>query len=300
MKLIFCSDPFSPTDPDEVYAAEVQAASAVGLDHALISFEALVDEGRPAAAVRRVAPASTLEPAIYRGWMLTPEQYQQLYSALSERNYELVNSAAAYRHCHYLPENYPVIAAHTPATVSLPLPECTNIDTIMQALHPFGDTPIILKDYVKSRKYEWYEACYIPSAADRAAVERVVQRFFELQGPTINGGLVFREYVALHQIGTHSKTDLPLTQEYRLFFLDGHLLSLAEYWEEGHYNTPLPPPDIFQHIVPQVRSRFFTMDIARCTDNTWTIIELGDGQVAGLPERADIYAFYQRLQAVSG
>jgi hypothetical protein len=47
---------------------------------------------------------------------------------------------------------------------------------------------------VKSRKHEWAEACYIPSAADRQQVECVVTRFLALQGDDLNKGLVFRVY----------------------------------------------------------------------------------------------------------
>ncbi|HEY3063178.1 MAG TPA: ATP-grasp domain-containing protein [Chloroflexota bacterium] len=46
---------------------------------------------------------------------------------------------------------------------------------------------------MKSRKHEWNEACFIPSAADRAGAERVVKRFVELQGDDLAQGLVFRE-----------------------------------------------------------------------------------------------------------
>jgi hypothetical protein len=37
------------------------------------------------------------------------------------------------------------------------------------------------------------------------------------------------------------------------------------------------------------------MDIARTVDGRWIIIELGDGQVAGLPDNCDIEDFYARL-----
>ena len=44
-----------------------------------------------------------------------------------------------------------------------------------------------------------------------------------------------------------------------------------------------------------VRSRFYTMDLARQRDGGWLILELGDGQVASLPERANMGAFYATL-----
>ena len=76
-------------------------------------------------------------------------------------------------------ESYPLISDATPASAWLPLDACGDLDMIMALLTPFGDQPVILKDYVKSRKHEWFEACYIPSAADRLAVDRMVTRFLE-------------------------------------------------------------------------------------------------------------------------
>jgi sugar phosphate isomerase/epimerase len=53
--------------------------------------------------------------------------------------------------------------------------------------------------------------------------------------------------------------------------------------------------DAFIEVARRVQSRFFTMDVAKRLDGEWMIVELGDGQVAGLPDRADVVAFYRRL-----
>jgi len=37
------------------------------------------------------------------------------------------------------------------------------------------------------------------------------------------------------------------------------------------------------------------MDVAKSVTGYWMIVELGDAQVAGLPERADIALFYEQL-----
>ena len=68
------------------------------------------------------------------------------------------------------------------------------MDAVMELLEPFGDAPIIVKDYVKSQKHHWSEACFIPAASDADAVRRVASRFIELQGTSLTGGLVFRAY----------------------------------------------------------------------------------------------------------
>lgn len=70
----------------------------------LINYEALVDENDVFKAVNRIAKQSDSELAIYRGWMLKPSLYNQLFNALSERGINLINTPIAYTHCHYFPE----------------------------------------------------------------------------------------------------------------------------------------------------------------------------------------------------
>ena len=43
-------------------------------------------------------------------------------------------------------------------------------------------------------------------------------------------------------------------------------------------------------------SRLFTMDVARTKDGRWMILELGDGQVSGIPERVSADDFYRALR----
>jgi len=66
----------------------------------------------------------------------------------------------------------------------------------------------------------------------------------------------------------HLKSKMPLTKEFRIFFLDGEPLQEFYYWE----------------VAKKINSRFFAMDIAKVENGGWTIIELGDGQVSGLPD----------------
>ena len=85
MKLIYCSEPFSPTRVDSAYEREAEAANAAGPGYELIDFEALVDGRKPVAAVRKVKAVSNRELAVYRGWMLKPGIYAQLYEVLREK-----------------------------------------------------------------------------------------------------------------------------------------------------------------------------------------------------------------------
>lgn len=296
--ILFCADPLHPRSPDEVYSVEVEAVRRVEAPYALISYEALVNEHDAARAVLPVLEQPTPTVGIYRGWMLRPEQYRELYDALAERNITLINDPVAYIHCHYLPESYPLIERQTPRTVWLRTGSAVDMDAIMRLLRPFGDVPVIVKDFVKSRKHEWTAACFIPSAFDRKGVERVVRRFIELQGEDLCEGLVFREYVELTPLTTHSKSGMPLAVEYRVFVVDGEPLLIIPYWEQGEYTGIEPPVESFRDTMCAVRSRFYTMDLARRQDGSWLIVELGDGQVAGLPEHANVDSFYAALVTV--
>lgn len=299
MLFIFCGDTLQPHRPDPVYAAEIAAVTALGFDYVLLDFEALVSDHDINQAVRRIPAQTPPKLAVYRGWMLQPSLYKQLYGKLITLNITLINNPDNYLYAHYLPLSYTGISAFTPRTVWLPYAynQPLPFDEIVTLLKTFNDKPIIIKDFVKSRKHEWFEACYIPDASNRMEVARVVQRFVDLQGEDLNEGLVFREFVQFEPLVVHSKSGMPLTQEFRLFFLDQRPILTTDYWDEGDYNGAKPPLDFFSAIAAQIKSRFFTMDVARTVSGDWLIVELGDGQVAGLPDRADTEAFYKAFSS---
>lgn len=165
--IVFCSDPLKPRDPDAAFAREAAAAEQLGLAYELIDFEALVLENDCQRAARQVQPRGEITETIYRGWMLKPTAYARLYDALAAKNVRLINDPIEYRHCHYLPESYAAIEGHTPRSVWLTFVGEVPLERIMESLRQFGTAPVIIKDFVKSRKHEWEEACFIPSAADR-------------------------------------------------------------------------------------------------------------------------------------
>ncbi len=295
--LLFCTDPFDVKLVDEPYRIEAEAARFAGFEIALLDFDALVLDNNPMRAVRRVAEQFEPTQCIYRGWMLSVEQYAVLFDALAKKNIELINDVNRYRECHEFPSAYDVIREHTPRSVWISNDEIDQPGRIVQAALAFGNAPLIVKDFVKSRKHEWEEACFIPSAHDHEVLERIVRTFIERQAESLTGGVVLREFVELEPIGSHSKSGMPLTKEFRIFFLDGAPLLIEHYWEEGEYGTTRDVPmDQFINVARCLESRFFTMDIACTKRGEWLIIELGDGQVAGLPERALPAEFYAALK----
>ena len=292
--VVFCNDYLAPRAVDPDFSAEYDAARAAGFDTLLVSYEDLT-KGLGLSRPTKGQPARG--PGIYRGWMLTPDRYTQLYRALEELGIQLVNTPAEYPHAHYFPNCYPIISGNTPTSISLRIDGNPDFDRIQEMLSVFGSKPVVLKDYVKSEKHYWREACYIPDASDREQVERVTRRFLELRGDHLNEGLVYREFVPLAHLADHSKSGMPIAVEFRLFFANASLIAASPYWEEGEYKDALPPTTDFERIAKNVRNRFFSMDIAKRSDGRWMIMELGDGQVSGLPVALDPKDFYERLFA---
>ncbi len=291
-----------PRLPDELFQREASAAASLGIEFSLVDFEALVNLNDADKAVRKVRQtANAIELAIYRGWMLSPTHYQALYDALLRRGIKLINDPASYKHCHYLPQWLPLFEKETPHSAWLDKESfgAELIGSVMQLLSVFAGKPVIVKDYVKSEKHHWVDACFIPDSSDRERVERVVSRFLELRGDDLEGGLVFRRFVNFKALATHSKSGMPLTKEFRLFVLNGQIVHWFKYWEEGDYGHLLPPLAQFANLVTKPKSHFFTMDVAQAEDGQWFVVELGDGQVAGLPETVSAVDFYSSLSQAS-
>jgi hypothetical protein len=59
--------------------------------------------------------------AIYRGWMLSPGESEQLVTLIESNRATPFISPEMYLACHHLPNWYPVISEFTPETKVLPL-----------------------------------------------------------------------------------------------------------------------------------------------------------------------------------
>ncbi|MEW1748619.1 GNAT family N-acetyltransferase [Streptomyces angustmyceticus] len=296
--LLFPGDPLRPrrgappgrrrpgpgTDPH--FAAEAAAAQAAGAATAVLDHEALA-AGDAAAAVARVPRGAG--PVWYRGWMLPAGRYAALSAALADRGRRLLTSPAAYRRAHELPGWYDTFRALTPASAWLPCPpgRAPERAALADLAAPLGTPgrprPLVVKDWVKSRKHEWDEAAYVPDADDTGQLAAVVGRFVALQEESLTGGVVLRAFESFDAVG-----------EARVWWVDGEPVLSGP-----HPDTPglRPAPDL-THVAPAVREsglRFVTTDLARRTDGVWRVVEVGDGQVSGLPAGADHRPLFEAL-----
>jgi len=297
MNLLYCSEPLNNKTIDSEWKNEYLLAQAQGMQTHLFDYEMLRHEKDIKKALSKINSVTTKELCIYRGWMMPVEIYSMLYHGLLERNLQLINNPYEYKHCYYLPESYALIESMTPKSAWIS--KIDSADLLKQALSSFDGKPIIIKDYVKSQKHHWFDACYIPDSQDFEHAQKIINKFIELQGDNLEGGLVFREFVELESIGIHSKSKMPLTKEYRIFVLNKKPVSVIRYWDDMTYNDKEIPISKFKKIFTEVKSNFFTLDIAKLKNGDWVIIELGDGQVAEHMGSTGLENFYQQLSTAS-
>jgi len=288
MKFLFCNNILKPKNIDEAFIFEYESAINNGFDVMLFNFEEK--------SVEKIKPNNKMEDVIYRGWMLKPIEYSKLYYELEFKNYRLINTPAEYKNCHYLPESLKFIRKFTPKTIFQKIDNNNSINILLNNAKIFNGKPVIIKDYVKSEKHYWNTACYVENSYDIEKLKKAIENLLELRENDLNEGIVIREYVELNKLGNHPKSNMPLSEEYRIFFYKNKLLCLFNYWEEGNYNTEKPNIKEFENIAKTIESNFFTMDIAKDKKGEFIIIELGDGQVAGISENQDKNIIYENIK----
>lgn len=212
--------------------------------------------------------------------------------SLQKKNYYLINNPEEYVNTHYLPNWYKHLENLTPKSIwsdGIPDEEET-----VRLLKEFGEESVIVKDYVKSRKHEWYKSCFIENASETTKALQVVNNFIEGQGEDLNQGVVLREFVNLESIGFHEKSGMPISNELRLFIFDYKVVCSINYWDGIEINEYPKFIDEILEKLKDINSNFFTVDIAKRCDGKWIIMELGDGQVSGLQDY-DAERFYKEL-----
>jgi hypothetical protein len=287
--VLFCADPLRPTRPDEHFAAQAELVRALGGDVALIDHDALL-AGEATLAVRRV-PADS-GPWWYRGWMIPSGRYEQLAEALRRKGVELRVDPHQYRVAHELPGWFSSLGQVTPESVWLPWtpPAVPAERDVAPMAARLGPGPAIVKDYVKSRKHEWDEACFIPDLADLAHATAVVAQMVRLQAETLNGGIVLRRFESYRRDGGRAV-------EARVWWVWGSPVMVS-----SHPDTPRlsadPELGAIAPLVAALGCPFITTDLAQRTDDgLWRVVEVGDGQVSDLPSGADPAPVFAKLEA---
>jgi hypothetical protein len=286
-----CNSVFSKRKPDESYQIEYDAAKELTTVHLfdIMDIETLK------------LPKVDSKDLIYHGWMMPPVVYRDFHKKCKSFGYNLINTPAQYVACHHFEGWYPAIEGLTPKSKIIEIAEVrTMMDEVAEFMYQ-NDCSVIIKDYVKSLKHMWHEACFIPRDVAPMPLARIISTFMSVKEEMndLQGNLVVRQFVNFKQIGTHDKSGMPLSKEFRSFVLKGKPIFTAKYWDQGLYVGMVPPQELIEEIANKIYvktgNNLFTIDVAQLEDNTWTCVEVGDGQVSAIPDNEDRKEFFTKL-----
>lgn len=291
INIIFPAYPGDNKKIDPFWEKEAEAAKAVGFGISLLA-------GSHFGPGLSIHSFNDHDRALYRGWIIKKNTYEEMTTL--EPN--LLNSYNDYLWSLDFPKWYNDFpSGETPNSfyyisdeiISLGLPEIAE-----QVADKVGHKSLMIKDWLKSRKHEWFDACFIRDAADIEESLRIMNNFFKLQGRDFYGGLVFRDFLSLKMAGIHPKSNMPVPVEFRTFFLNKKPFFTCPYWTNDityPENIETPSQEWLGMIGSHIKSPFVALDIAQEETGKWTAIECNDGGSSGLPDHVDMKGFYQIL-----
>ena len=275
--ILFPSSFFSITKVDEDLQAEYDAVASTGLfDIALFGYDKWFNEGK---LVLWNAP-DEIRMAVYRGWMMKPEQYKGFYEQLLEKNIRLVTDPEQYELMHFFPNIYSALEGDTAKMEIFPLHEKIDVEVLKKSFDRF-----MVKDFVKSVKGTEFPRFFDQSVTQND-FERWMEVFYKYRGGLLTGGICIKEFLDLKKYNDK-------TNEYRVFYINHEIATISRNSAQTIY-APLPPEELIEKY-RYLRSNYYTIDFAELADGTWKIIEAGDGEVSGLSEFQDYDQYFRAL-----
>ena len=275
--LIFPSSYFSDKLVDEMMQPEYDAAQSTGLfELVLFSYEKWFHGNILKLNRSFDAPVR----AIYRGWMMQPEQYADFYQQLADNHVLLQTTPDAYSLMHQFPNVYPILQDDTAKMLVFPDDQPISAAQINACFRRF-----MIKDYVKSVKETDFPKVF-DAGITQEQLDDCIHQFKELRGSLYTGCICIKEYLNLKRYDGR-------TNEYRVFYMNHEIGTVCRNAGQGSF-TPEPPQSLLQKY-QTLDSPYYTVDFAETESGEWKILETGDGQVSGLSDFQDADAYYRAL-----
>lgn len=157
--------------------------------------------------------------------------------------------------------------------------------------------PFVLKGETNSRKSHWKRDMFAENKLEAIMIAN------RLADDSLIGQqkLYIRQYIPLVKY-MDGVNGMPVTKEFRFFIAFGHVLSGGYYWQnyvDDIGGVPDPnevPREFLQEVIEAVgdQSNFYTIDVGQTESGEWIVIELNEGQQAGLSCN-DPFKLYENL-----
>lgn len=275
--IIFPSSYLGINKVDEDLQAEYEAVMSTGLFQVILfGYDKWFNQGKLQLSEIIEKPIG----AVYRGWMMKPEQYKDFYEQLKENNIELFTSPEEYTMMHIFPNIYELVKDDTVKMRVYPLHKELPCAELCKEFGRF-----LIKDYVKSVKGTDFPRFY-DNTITQTELNEWMETFYKYRGSLLTGGICVKEFVDLRKYGNK-------TNEFRVFYINNEVAT--ESRNSGQMNMTKNPPKELLEKYKNLPSCYYTVDYAEREDGSWVIIEAGDGSVSGLSDNQDYEAYFRTL-----
>lgn len=163
----------------------------------------------------------------------------------------------------------------------------------------------IVKGRTNSRKSQWATHMFCESKKDVPSVA------MKLLDDTLIGeqGIVVREYERLNIFGYSPINGMPISNEWRTFWLvqgnKVHLLCYGYYWSNYPEYAKIASIKNGLEVAERAainlkdKANFFVLDIAEKENGEWIVIEVNDGQMSGLSSIDSNLLYSKMLEVLS-
>lgn len=218
---------------------------------------------------------------LYRGWMMKPELYCEFEKQLKSLGYYLIVDFNSYKRLHEFVHVYPIVRSDTAQMMKFPLYTRIDVEFIKSTFGRF-----MVKDYVKSVKGSDFPV-YFDSTITQSEFDAWMEKFYEYRGVLLTAGICIKKYLDLKKYDSHKN-------EYRVFYYFNEPMILMK--NSNQSDACCKPPIELINKYKMLDSPFFTLDFAQLEDDSWIIIESGDGQVSGITDSSQTELFYKLLK----
>ncbi len=209
--ILFPSSYFNASKVDEDLQKEYEAVLATGLfKTAVFGYDKWFNEGKLIIS----GEPSEEHYAVYRGWMMKPEQYERFYKLLQEKNIKLVTDPAQYKLMHIFPNVYDCVKSDTAKMEVFPLHSQIDVELLKKSFGRF-----MVKDYVKSVKGTEFPR-FFDQSITQEEFDRWMQVFYQYRGDLLTGGICIKEFLDL-------KKYCERTNEYRVFYINHEIATIS-------------------------------------------------------------------------
>ncbi len=217
-------------------------------------------------------------PAVWLGFIPSPQRYEAIFEAARARRVRLPNTFEEHLRALEFDRALPLLGELTPPSVVLR--EGSSPLEWQEAARPLG-FPLFVRGTARSRKAAGWKACVADTSEE---LEVLVAQMFSLPYRA-RGRVIVRQVVPLRHNRT-SDQGFPLGREFRLFLLAGRVLCCGYYWEGFDVLRDLTPAEerevftLAQEAARRVNVPFVSVDVGQMEGGAWTVIEVGDAQFA--------------------